>query len=529
MNTRFSLNPRRLKPVGIVAFLMLCLSGYSQEKYWVYFTHKTNSGFNPTEFLDAHAIQRRISMHGNLNDTTDWPVDKAFVQQIRQMGIQTGFESRWLNAVVVNTTGPSLEKIRTLPFVKNIEPMGYRKISPSAYEIPGMTADTLLLEKQLEILHGEEFQKHGIDGKGIRIAIFDGGFPGVDTNPVFEHLIKNRQIIKTHDFVDNTENVYGYMTHGTAVFSCIAGIYKGKNMGLATGAEFLLARTEIKKEVLAEEEYWQAAMEWADQNGADIISSSLGYTDSRYSVKNMNGHSTIVSRAATMAAKKGILVINAMGNEGRDPWEVMGAPADADSVLSVAGVDPKTGYHISFSSFGPTSEMHLKPNVCAPGVALTASPSSVKINYGTSFSTPIIAGFAACVWQLNRQKTNMEIFNLIEKSGHLFPYFDYAHGYGIPQANWFFNDSAQKKEEENPIILNQSGDYIDVEVTDLSKTDENYKNYLYYHIQNKEGVLSYYALLEVSENRVVSIPVNRLAEGSKLRVYYKGFIKELKL
>ncbi|NJO69782.1 MAG: S8 family serine peptidase [Bacteroidetes bacterium] len=316
------------------------------------------------------------------------------------------------------------------------------------------------------------------------------------------------------------------MTHGTSVLSCITGVYGNKNVGLATGAEFLLARTEIKPEIKVEEEYWMAAMEWADQNGADIISSSLGYTDKRYTVKQMNGRSTLVSQAASIAARKGILVINAMGNDGRENWEVMGAPADVDSVLSIGGVDPFTGYHINFSSFGPTSDYRLKPNICAPGSAMIASSSSMKKGYGTSYSTPLITGFAACVWQMNREKSSMEIFSLMEQSGHLYPYFDYAHGYGIPQASYFFNE-CKKKKDPGAVSFVKDDDFVTITVSDLSAASEKYMNYLYYHIQNPDGVLDYYAVLGVLQNDVVSVPLENLGEGYVLRAYYKGTVTEM--
>ena len=299
-------------------------------------------------------------------------------------------------------------------------------------------------------------------------------------------------------------------------------------MGLATGAEFLLARTEVSAEIKAEEEYWMAAMEWAEENGADIISSSLGYTDKRYTVKQMNGGSTLVSRAAAIAARKGMLVINAMGNDGRGFWEVMGAPADADSVLSVGGVDPGTGFHISFSSFGPTADFRLKPNVCAPGFAMVASSSSIRKSYGTSFSAPLITGFAACVWQMYRDKSNMEIFQLIEQSGHLYPYFDYAHGYGIPQASYFFREEKPNVSSDSLITLTKNTFTIDVSVSDMAKSDKKYMNYLYYHIQNKDGVLDYYAVIYVKNRDVISIPMEKLSPGKTLRVYYKGCISEMK-
>lgn len=514
----------------LLAFVLLSTGLFTnaQEKYWVYFKNKTKPDGSPQEYLNINALQRRMAARINICDSTDWPVDSGYIAKIRSTGVMTGFSSRWMNAVAVSANKNDITRIKNLAFVKAVEPMQYFASTTASLKNESPAGvDNELLGAQLKSMQGEEFIKRGINGKGIRIAVFDGGFPGVDSNPVFAHLRENHQIIKTYDFVNKTENVYGYMTHGASVLSCIAGIYGDKNMGLATGAEFLLARTEIKPEIKVEEEYWMAAMEWADQNGADIISSSLGYTDKRYTVKQMNGRSTLVTRAATIAAKKGMLVLNAMGNDGRENWEVMGAPADADSVLSIGGTDPFTGYHINFSSFGPTADYRLKPNICAPGAAMVASSGSIKKGYGTSYSTPLVSGFAACVWQLNREKSNMEIFDLMEKSGHLYPYFDYAHGYGIPQASYFFKEKKQADENLNPIKIAKELETMDISVSDLSRSDEKYLNYLYYHIQRHDGVLKYYAVLDVTENEVVSVPVSKLENGDIIRVYYKGYIREM--
>ncbi len=499
----------------------------AQEKYWIYFKNKTKPSENPQEYLSSNALQRRVAARSAICDSTDWPVDSTSISRIKATGATAGYPSRWLNAVAVTANKETIARIKAMPFVKSVEPMQYFAAKQASLRNESPKADPELLEAQIKSMQGQEFIKRGINGKGIRIAVFDGGFPGVDTNPVFEHLRENHQIIKTYDFVKKTEFVYGYMTHGSAVLSCIAGIYGDKNIGLATGAEFLLARTEIKPEIKVEEEYWMAAMEWADQNGADIISSSLGYTDKRYTVKQMNGRSTLVTRAATMAAKKGMLVINAMGNDGRENWEVMGAPADADSVLSIGGIDPFTGYHINFSSFGPTADYRLKPNICAPGAAIVASSAAVKKGYGTSYSTPLVSGFAACVWQLNREKSNMEIFSIMEKSGHLYPYFDYAHGYGIPQASYFFKEKSPVDDTQNPVKINSTTEGIDISVSDLSKAEEKYLNYLYYHIQQPDGSLKYYAVLDVTQNDVVTLPFSKFKKGDLLRVYYKGYIREM--
>jgi len=202
----------------------------------------------------------------------------------------------------------------------------------------------------------------------------------------------------------------------------------------------LLARTEwTTKEDKQEEYFWLAAAEWADKNGANIISSSLGYGNDWYTVKDMDGKKSVVAFAATVAAQKGILVVNSAGNEYEDnKWRTIITPSDADSVLCVGGTDPYTDRHISFSSIGPSADYRTKPNISAPGHVVAANPNgTISHTFGTSFSCPLVSGFAACAWQSNRSLTNMQLFAEIEKSGHLYPYFDYMHGHGIPQASYF--------------------------------------------------------------------------------------------
>ena len=227
-----------------------------------------------------------------------------------------------------------------------------------------------MLEAQITSLEGHLFDSL-YTGKGIRICIIDAGFPEVDESQLFEHIRNNNRIIKTWDFKKNKPDVYRYNSHGTSVLSCIAGVYNGKKVGMATDAEFLLARTErVTYEGIAEEEDWLEAVEWADKNGADIINSSLGYTKAAHFLEDMDGNTTIISRAANLAARKGILVVNAAGNEGRSEWKYVAAPGDADSALTVGGINPWTGLHTSFSSYGPNARHHLKPNVSAFGHAL---------------------------------------------------------------------------------------------------------------------------------------------------------------
>lgn len=514
--------------------ILFLLSGFilsfnvlAQEKYWVFFTDKDGASFSPYEYFDQKAIDRRIQNNLSLHDPTDFPLNQHYIAEVDQLVEEITTQSRWFNAVAVWVSCNQIKTIKTLPFVKDVQPIVMQSVLASQnYDIRLSKYDQNLLKRQTEHMQGSLFHEANIDGSGIRIAIFDGGFPSVNTNPVFEHIRKNNQIIKTWDFVKKKEFVYGYVSHGTMVMSCIGGIANGQKLGLATGAEFLLARTEVITEPYSEEENWLAAAEWADKNGADIINSSLGYTHSRYFKKDMNGRTSLVSRAANMAAKKGILVVNAAGNDGTSEWKYINTPADADSVLAVGGINPATDYHASFSSYGPTADKRMKPNVSAFAHVVAAGKKGLKNTQGTSFASPLVAGFAACAWQNNKELNNMELFEEIQKSTDLFPYYDYAHGYGVPQANYFLNKTDSALTGTTFEFVENNGTIL-VVVDDKININEPC-NYLYYHIESKDGILDKYSVINVFQREVLKLHLSHFKNNEILRVHYKGYTTSYK-
>lgn len=479
-------------------------------KYWVYLSDKSGSKFNPYEYFDAKAIARRQKLGISLYDSSDFPVSASYLDQISLKVDSIKVVSRWFNALFVNATPDQIEDIAKLHFVKDIEPA--KKIEVHAAFNRSKNTKQMgfdlsdeeknMAQAQLERMNGSAFKVEGYTGKGIRIAILDAGFRSYKTNPAFQHLRDKGQILKTWDFVKGKDHVDGFDNHGTNVLCCIAGKDKDQEFGLAQDAEFLLARTETWTEFFAEEENWLAAAEWADKNGADIINSSLGYTYHRYFRYNMDGKTAMVSRAANMAARKGILVVNSAGNEGSDAWKNVGAPADADSVLSVGGINPGTGIHTSFSSFGPTWDKRLKPNVCAYGHVVAAGPKGYHETQGTSFSSPLVAGFAACAWQTDTTMTNMQLFNKMQQAGDLFPYFDYAHGYGVPQASHFVVHSIPYREplieivEDGPLVRIKLLDTIQFDSIETKGNSIRFPGYVFYHIQNRDGYLDKYFVVD---------------------------------
>lgn len=507
----------------------------AQDKYWVTFSDKENVKFDPYEYFDARTIEKREKAGIPLVQFTDLPVKKEYSSAIKQYSPVTSV-SRWLNAVAVTLSEKQLEEIRNLKFVREVRKMTLFATMASRKGIKMDSVRLDHLKRQTGVMGGELFRENNINGKGVRIAVFDGGFPSVDTLEIFRHIFDENRIIATHDFVNDDDFVYDYNSHGTSVLACIAGIEKGQDFGLATGAEFLLARTEVNIEIFAEEEYWAAAMEWADKNGADIISSSLGYTYHRYFPKQMDGKSVFITRIANLAARKGMLVVNAAGNDGDSDWQVIGAPADADSVLTIGGISSFTGIHIGFSSFGPTFDGRMKPNVVAFGDVITTGKRDLKTAYGTSFSTPLVSGFAACVKQLHPEWSNMKLFEEIQKSGHLYPYYDYAHGYGVPQAAYFYD----LKPIKSPTFkFNKKINYLEIEVNkvdsaslaearELEREGLEYfgsdASYLYFHIASeKTGKIRKYKVINMQEADRFSIDLNDIKKDEYVMASYQGY------
>ena len=450
---------------------------FAQNSYWVALTDKAGTTFDPYSYFDAKAIERYQRNNADLYDITNYPLNDSYVAQIDaivaadlQSTTEVFGQSRWLNAVAVTATAKQIEAIGRLPFVKEIIQLNNDMVlaEKKEAETENSVFNSQQVTQQLHRMQGQRFIEKGFDGTGIRIAVFDGGFKSVNTHQAFKHLRDNGQIIATWNFTTKEENVYDNHSHGTMVLSCIAGKMGDRQLGLATGATFLLAKTEVDPEPYKEEVWWAQAAEWADKNGADIINSSLGYTRDRHYTWQMDGRS-YVSRAANLAARKGILVCNSAGNSGDDEnWKIIGAPADADSILSVGGISPslKAYSHISFSSYGPTADGRMKPNVCNFGYAECAdsgNDTATTFAAGTSFSSPLTTGFCACAMQAVRKQksvTAMQMKALIEESADLYPYYDYAFGYGVPQASYFLDEDKRIIEKAATFAFEDFGDYV---------------------------------------------------------------------
>ncbi len=563
----------------ILCFLTAFSFAQQNHKYLVIFTDKDGVEFNPHSYFDAKAIERRQQHGYSLDHITDKPVRQDYISSLSLLVDSTGRALRWHNGVVVFTDLNNIDQIKNLPHVRKVLKFGESKAELAGVDLEFTQGQLKLAKAQIKRMQGDLFRKAGLTGEGMRIAILDAGFPGVDYLQAFEHIRHKKKIIAHRDFIKNKDNTYKGHTHGTMVLSNIAGMVDGIPLGMATDAEFLLARTEnVFSEGLSDEENWLAAMEWADKNGAQLINSSLGYTKRLYFRKDMDGVSALVTRTGNLAASKGILVVNSAGNEGDDvDWRTIGAPADADSVLAVGAINPWTNIQASWSSYGPSADKRLKPNVSAFGYAMVMSKNSLQMVTGTSFASPLTCGFAACAWQANRSRTVMELFRALESSGELHPYYDYAHGYGVPQASYFF-DTIPKRPISDPLIVSYDSSQFKVNIesvmfsraslpmlnyygskhsldfnhphgnevlntegeaflhygdshfsTSSSGIFSNSPDYFFYSIGSPGSYLDIYYVIGVENQTVLDIPIDDSLKGKILRMHYKGYTKEVKL
>ena len=525
-----------MKRILITALVLLStLQLMGQQCYWVFLTDKQGVTFDPYSYFDAKAIARYQQCGADLYDITNYPLNGNYVSQVEAIATEEVGCSRWFNAVAVMATQQQVEAIQQLPFVSRVQAINadFQLASvPKAEASAQLSSKQATLTDQLIRMQGDLFRQHGFNGKGMRIAVLDGGFPRVNTHQAFQHLRENNRIIDTWNFPNKKADVYGWNSHGLSTLSCITGIVDTLQLGLATGAEFLLYRTEIEPEPFKEEVWWQMGMERADQHGANIISSSLGYGKERYWTKDMDGTS-YVAKAANLAARKGILVCCSAGNEADEKqWKTIVTPSDADSALCIGGTTSSLEYyrHIYFSSFGPAADGTLKPNVSAFGHAIAAvnkGDDQTDWVYGTSFSCPLVAGFAACAWQAMPGKTAMEMFQLIQQSADLYPYYDYAFGYGVPQASFFINKLANVTPEVKPTFaFRESQDSVAIHIL-VPDSDAC----IFFNKQRPDGTLVQYSngdIYLMSPDDCLRFHKGML-DNCTLNVWYKGYADSYRL
>lgn len=509
----------------------LCFAG-NQKVWWVYFTDKSGSEFNPYVFFDPAAIERREKNGISLYDISDYPVAPDYLKQVEQLVDTLGYASRWMNAVSVVASEEQVAHLRTLSFVSDVVAQsGYGwTVARNASDIQEGSSVAL---PQITRMGGDVFLQHGVNGKGVNIAILDAGFWGTDSHVAFADLRFNNQIRKTRNFLHGDSVIYDEKSdHGTMVLSCIAGSTKTQTMGMATGASFLLGiiSKEYGNQYRSEERYI-AGVEWADQCGAHIINISGGPNENAYFAEDMDGHTPVISFACKVAARKGILVVAAAGNNGEKTERQLLPPAETDSVLSVTAMGDQ-GYIAEYSSVGPPPDFRRKPDICAPGSVFVAAHDKKGDEYadsdGTSFAAPLAVGFAACLMQKYPEITAMGTIDSMRKSGHLYPYYDYAHGYGVPQANYFYSDSISSVRATFDFIRSDTGVTVQIARGADTLTGSLSTRLLFWNFTDSNGRIVEYNVIEVGVPTPLSLNFQDYDRNTplKLCVWYNGYYAE---
>lgn len=469
----------------IVALTILSTQAVAQvNRYVVYLTDKSGTPYSvtaPETFLSERAIQRRVNQNIEIV-TSDLPVDPDYTAGVAATGAEVFFSSKWFNALIIQAESSIVGAIGDLSYVSGIEQIApgekRAKGSRKTRKTTAARRMNIVNTRQLNQIGLNNLHDEGYRGQGIRMAFFDSGFRGVDTATPFSHIFDSDRMIYTFNAVENHNEVFQSDDHGTETFSTVSAFSDNEYTGAAYEAEFMLFLTEdTGSEYRIEEFNWLVAIEKADSAGADVVSSSLGYNTfndaaMNYTPEDMDGNTAVVTRAADLAAQKGILVVTSSGNEANDPnWRIITAPADADSVISVGMVDA-AGNLGSGSSGGPTADGRIKPEVMALGVStsIIRDNGSTGTNSGTSFSAPLIAGFAACIWQSKPTLTNMQLRDTILSISTRAATPDNQFGYGIPQYGAIITSIDDLAPEDNLIlypnplsdnILRIEGDKVD--------------------------------------------------------------------
>lgn len=422
-----------------------------QHIYRVTLTDKKGSKHSlkhPERFLSQRALLRR-QRQGLQVDSTDLPVSERYCKEIARQGATIVGCSKWLNTLLLTGCNSQvLDAIKAKKFVAKVEQVWQAPdtlYKPRVREdlVVGKTTETGEKKDfygrgatQIDMLNGRALHNEGYRGKGMMIAVVDGGYMNADRMPILDNIsiLGHRNFSATHK-----EDIFAEVDHGTMVLSCIGANRPGEFVGTAPDADFWLLRSEVDDyEQVVEEDYWVMAVEFADSIGADIISSSLGYQnfetgigDHRY--RDQDGKTATNSRAASMVAGKGMILVNSAGNFGRGAWKKINCPADATNIIAVGAVHANR-VNTDFSSIGPSFDGRVKPDVMAMGGQSTVVDGSgiVTTANGTSFATPIMTGMVACLWQAHPTMTAIEIMNLIRSCGDRFDYPDNIFGNGIP-------------------------------------------------------------------------------------------------
>ena len=436
--------------------------------YRIYLTDKQGSPFTlsrPSRYLSRRSLERRRRQNLPI-DSTDLPVNPHYIEQLRKHGAQIIGHSRWQNTLLVSTDdSSSVLTLNKLPFVRSsrlvwqapdsISPITHRQKYHDQLEEFFFTPGQIYGKgyEQISVLQGHRLHDIGMTGEGMMIAVIDGGFENVDRIPAFQQI----NICGNRDFVyPASPTIFAETDHGTKVLSALAASVPNYLIGTAPKASYWLLRSEDQQtEQEVEEDYWAMAAEFADSVGCDVINSSLGYNEydhkwMSYKQWQLDGKTAFISRSAAMLAQKGIILCNSAGNSGMGPWKKIGVPADADHILTIGAISDMESQRIAaFSSIGPTQDGRVKPDVLAIGAParVISGRGTITSSMGTSFSSPVVCGLVACLWQAMRHKTAEEMMDIIRRTGNNYQHPDNIYGYGVPDFWQAFMEGKVKEDK----------------------------------------------------------------------------------
>ena len=543
----------RLVKAGFVLTIVFLSGqhGYTQvNRYMVHFTDKQNTSFridNPEAYLSARAIERRTKQ-GIAITEQDLPVKALYVNGLEDIGIKTFFTSKWFNSVLVECDAGAVPEIETLPYVASVEFVAPgSKITTKPVDVHYTISSTKRQKRrkthgdvtsdQNKMLGLDVLHESGYTGQGKWVAIMDGGFFGANNSRFFSRLFVNNKVKYTYDFVTGQNDVFKYTEHGTRVFSLIGAYAEDEFIGSAYDADFFLFVTEDVCGVCehrVEEYNWVFAAEFADSAGVDVINTSLGYNlfedpAMTYSYDEMDGNTAVISIAASIASSRGMVVVTSAGNEGNLSWNFITAPADAHNIISVGNVN-LDGIKSSSSSFGPSADGRIKPELVAlgTGVKVVSSSGAITTGNGTSFSSALVAGLIATTWNAFPDLTadEIRIFYEISASNATSP--DDEIGYGIP--NFIAFDNLMQSDESdqdfiiypNPVSGSQfiirannpdETSEVDIKIFDMNGKIQ-LKTTLYFSWLNNSQVIDFFTL----RKGVYIINLDTGSEIIKLRV-----------
>ena len=448
------------KLISFLAIALLATGASAQQdtlKYRISLKDKAATEYSlkkPEKYLSAKAIERRRKQNLPI-DSTDLPVCRKYIDEIRKQGVKIVVTGKWDNFVTVSCNDTTLiDRIAALPFVLSTEKVW---ISPSAGK-PSMATerDSVLNQPtihpdsiygraitQIQMNNGDKLHEAGFKGQGMTIAVIDAGFHNVDKITAMQNI----RILGTKDFVNQQADIFAESSHGMSVLSCIGMNRPDIMTGTAPEASFWLLRSEDEySEHLVEQDYWSAAVEFADSVGVDVINTSLGYysfddKSKNYKYRDLDGRHALMSRQASHIADKGMILVCSAGNSGAGSWKKITPPGDADNVLTVGAID-KRAVLATFSSVGNTADHRVKPDVVAVGVGsdvIRTDGNQGRAN-GTSFSSPIMCGMVTCLWQACPTLTAKEVIELVRRSGDRAGFPDNIYGYGVPDMWKAYND-----------------------------------------------------------------------------------------